>query len=342
MTTSKRTAGAAGRRSFKLSPLEGLILALIVVGVLYLVTMWVGTFFSSSPKRAETGAVGAPAALMDRALAASEKVQAQLTGVESQIKALKKDLAGIQKDAGRAGSGVGLARLDRRVSALERRPATDKLTRRLAEVQKRLNALDANQKKLEAVEKKLAQVERQLPNTEAIAALASRLNRVEAILKKAPAAPAAGTGAADDARLRARVDALETEQARLARSSRTAAKPMPDPQILARLDKLERRLEQRPPAAPPKAAPARTHAQPPAPPAAAKPAPAPPQKTAQAAAAPAGKRVIYKVHRGDTLYGIGRRFGVEPADIKRWNPKLQRRRYLWVGESLVVYHKEGR
>ncbi len=361
MTPSRNTSGA-GRRSFKLSPLEGLILALIVLGVLYLITMWVGAFFSSGPERSVSAPAGTPAVLMDRALAASEKVQAQLSGLEGQVKSLKKELADARKDSGGAGSGPGLARLDKRVSALERHPSTEKLAQRLAGVQKQLKELDAHQKKLDAIEKKLAQVERQLPNNEAIAALGSRLNRVEAILKKAPAAPAAGASAADDARLRARVEALEAEQARLGRSLRSVAAPVPDPQIIARLEKLEKRLEQQPPAkVPPKVdqrldrlaqtqkqlmvqvdrlkqAPAPEAAPAPAP----KASPAPQQKHAQPAAAPGTKRLLYKVHRGDTLYGIGRRFGVDPKDIRHWNPKLQKRRYLWVGESLVVYVKEGR
>ncbi len=48
-------------------------------------------------------------------------------------------------------------------------------------------------------------------------------------------------------------------------------------------------------------------------------------------------RVVYQVRRGDTLYRIARRFKVTVGEIRKWNPKLTRRRVLYVGEKLVIY-----
>jgi membrane-bound lytic murein transglycosylase D len=60
---------------------------------------------------------------------------------------------------------------------------------------------------------------------------------------------------------------------------------------------------------------------------------------AEAKPAPKVRKVYHKVRRGQTLYGIARRYGVKVSQIKDWNPKLKRRRHLWVGETLVIYLK---
>ena len=52
---------------------------------------------------------------------------------------------------------------------------------------------------------------------------------------------------------------------------------------------------------------------------------------------PSRKRISYKVRRGDTLFALARRYDVSVQDIRDWNPQLKRRRYLWVGETLVIY-----
>ncbi len=51
-------------------------------------------------------------------------------------------------------------------------------------------------------------------------------------------------------------------------------------------------------------------------------------------AADAGKTLVYRVRRGDTLWEIGRRFKVSPADIRRWN-KLRGSR-ITPGDTLTV------
>lgn len=47
------------------------------------------------------------------------------------------------------------------------------------------------------------------------------------------------------------------------------------------------------------------------------------------------RRVIYKVRKGDSLYGIARRFNVSIDDIKRWN-QLRSERHLQAGQQLVL------
>jgi LysM repeat protein len=47
--------------------------------------------------------------------------------------------------------------------------------------------------------------------------------------------------------------------------------------------------------------------------------------------------VTHTVRRGQTLYGLARRYGVKVADIRRWNPKLQNRKNLWINEDLIIY-----
>lgn len=54
--------------------------------------------------------------------------------------------------------------------------------------------------------------------------------------------------------------------------------------------------------------------------------PTPPQKN----------RVIYKVRRGDTYWGIARSYNITPGDLKQWNPKIDNRR-LYVGQNLNLY-----
>lgn len=342
--------GSASRRSFRLSPLEGLILALVVLGVLYLLTMWAKTVFNT-PDAREMPAIspGAPAALMDRALAASEKVQAQLSTLEKEVAALK---TGSSKGTGKGGGGgANLARLEKRVYAMEHKAKTGKYARRLTALEKRLRSPD----EIKRLNNKIILLEKRLVKTEGLAALLVRMDRVEAALKDPPPAQA-GAASVTDTRLRARVQTLEAELMSLKKASRDSSATGVDAGVLARLQK----LEQQAPTA--QASPqvearlnslaasqkkltvqvARLEAKPPAAP---KPVLAPvpqlPPKAKTEAAVPMDtskmKKQLYKVRRGDTLYGIGRKLKVNAKDVRRWNPKLQRRRYLWVGETLVIY-----
>lgn len=49
------------------------------------------------------------------------------------------------------------------------------------------------------------------------------------------------------------------------------------------------------------------------------------------------KKVTYGIGRGDSLWGIARRFDVHVADLKEWNPSLGSPRGLKVGAALVVW-----
>jgi LysM repeat protein len=51
---------------------------------------------------------------------------------------------------------------------------------------------------------------------------------------------------------------------------------------------------------------------------------------------PESQPVVHTVRRGQTLYGISRRYGVEVDDLRRWNPQVAGRP-LWIGEELTVY-----
>ncbi len=49
------------------------------------------------------------------------------------------------------------------------------------------------------------------------------------------------------------------------------------------------------------------------------------------------QKVNYKVRRGDSLSGISRKFNVAINDLKKWNSKLQRQKYLQPGQRLTLY-----
>ena len=49
------------------------------------------------------------------------------------------------------------------------------------------------------------------------------------------------------------------------------------------------------------------------------------------------KNLYHKVRRGETLYGIGRKYGVSIVEIKRWNNR--RTNTLRVGDRLLIKRK---
>ena len=52
--------------------------------------------------------------------------------------------------------------------------------------------------------------------------------------------------------------------------------------------------------------------------------------------APAARRVLYTVRRGDTVYSIARQFQVSVAQLKSWNG-LNKRHQIRAGQRLVMY-----
>ncbi len=389
-----------GRRSFRLSPLEMMIMGLIVVGVLYLVSIWVlGTRVEEKKPPAS-----APRTLLDRALAATEVVRAQLA---SQKKELDQALKRV-KELNQAISAGGrlkvdprlarrLARLEKQVAALAktrtRPPAGDpKAQARLGKLERELARLKARPapaggERLDKLEERLARLEQERPvpspppkDTAAlekqVAALGKRLDRLAARKKTLPdvspldrrlvrlesqvqrlrlATAIGGQGsqatppadAAELARLEARVQEMEQSLRQAQDSLHRVRAPVPDMELTARVARLERELAAARTEGASSAAdralrirlaalekklaglekrPSRPRVS------------GPPRPAGHRTARPnPPTRIRHRVRRGDTLYAIARRYKVTISDIKQWNPKLKKRRHLWVGEKLIIY-----
>ena len=245
-----RTPGSR-RRDFRLSPLETMILGLILVVAIYLISVWArGAEGPAPPTVTEV-----PGSQLERALAATEAVQAQISSLVKEIDALRQevnDLSGGQDKGKGKGKSAATPALNKRLSQLER--------------------------------------------------------RVESLGKEVKVSPSE-----------------------------------PDPELAARVAKLEKdlaRVEKAPaPPPPPRVKPAPVEKAPPKPqaeqlvPVITKPAP----EESVSAATPKGRKVIYKVRRGNTLLGVALHFKVKVSDIRQWNPKVKTRKYLWVGEKLTIY-----
>ncbi len=419
------------RRSFKLSPLEMLVLGLIVVVVLYLVSLWLSGAFKS-PRQASPPP-SAPAQLLDRALAATEKVQARLLSMEKKLNSLEQRLDRLGSARGR-GKAAPNRKLLARVSALEKKvaklaaagpaqpvdltplearllflekkvgekPVKESLDQRLAKLEKRLAQLAKVQpgakppelgkldKRLAALEKKLAtaggearavrslagrvkaleKMAKQVEPSEAhtAASLADLETRVQNLERSAPkAGAAAGVAAASLALMETRLQKIEATLAKTTESLHKVRAPVSDPELSLRLERLEKASAAASRAASRKQA-ARlreldkrlkeisqrlgalalaqkrnaarlaklgrqaSQASAPPPPRVTRPSPRPASKPA-----PKARLVTHTVRRGQTLYGLARRYGVKVDDIRRWNPKLQNRRHLWVNEKLTIY-----
>ncbi len=156
-------AGGAIRR-LKLTPLEGLLGGLILVGLLYLFSVWAG-FFSGNSQSGQQQ-MAAPKSKVIMAIAASEKALARLDAFEADLDSMRKamDDAGIsqRKDPGALLPGLS-------PGAPQHNAVSDpKITRKLIELENRVDTLVNN-------------------NPESDKALADRLGRLERQLRDAAA-----------------------------------------------------------------------------------------------------------------------------------------------------------
>jgi membrane-bound lytic murein transglycosylase D len=49
------------------------------------------------------------------------------------------------------------------------------------------------------------------------------------------------------------------------------------------------------------------------------------------------RKVRYSVRRGDSLHAIANRFNVSVNQIRDWNDRLEKSRYLQPGDNLTLY-----
>ncbi len=341
-----RFVPAANRRNFKLSGLEMLIVALIVLGVIYLVSMWVGNAFAPEP---EAVAPAAPAPLMEKALVASEKAQAQLSSLVNDLGSMRKDIEELRARRASASPGQPAPHsdgLDRRLDDLEKQVKTlvshKKEDKPLAALAQDLKALAGRIEHLEKEQASKSQGSKTVSAPAAdpkILARLERLEQVQARLQATSPVPAAPAPAAELSNLEQRLAKLEQGMAQVAK----APAPAPAANISSleqRLAKLEQGMAQvakaqaNTPAASPTPAPraaaeasdSEAKRQPKVAP---RPAPSKPQ--------PDHRKVSHKVKPGETMLGLARKYKVNMDDIVRWNAtQLGDRRQLLIGETIVI------
>ena len=247
----------ATRRNFRLSSLEILVTVLIFVGVLYLVTMWATNMFNPGEEAATPAAP--PGAMVERALASSEKVLAEQISQSRDMSALRKQVEALQAQT-RKTHGAGSA--DPVDAAQDRR--LDEVDRRLDDLSNKVGQHADNRPLLARVEK----LEHELaakPGAAPLAAgavaalgdpqLLARIEKLEKDLAAHPATPPAPAPASDP-KLLARVEKLEKDLAAKPTPAPAASPggPASDPQLLARIEKLEKDLAAHPAAPNPAAA----------------------------------------------------------------------------------------
>ncbi len=383
MTSSVPTAG---RRRFRLSLLELLLIGLILAVLVYLASLWLGreeVRDTAVPDQGPAPSALTSSALLERALAASDKVQARLVSLEKELQALGRRVEALEKTlkAGGGKAAKGDPALRRRLAALEKRlktlsrgkaaavdltplearvlflekkvgdkPSHKTIDARLAALERRLARSGAVQAEEARLARRLDKLEQTAATRRELQALAKRLAQKE---KSPPGAITPGPAPAALALQESRLQRLESGLRRMQVSLSRVRAPVPDPAVEARLARLEKRLDAlgRVQARPPgreadalaglqrrlaaleqrvrtlaRSSRAAAVSSPARPPAKAKPA-------------PKVHKLYHKVRRGQTLYAIARRYGVKVSQIKDWNPKLKRRRHLWVGETLVIYLK---
>ena len=364
MTADKKLT-LQGRRNFRLAPLELLVLSLIVVGIIYLMTMWFSGSGHTAPQTVSP--VQAPAKQLEKTLMAYEKVQARLGELEkrlSNIDSKLNNLAKAENPTTKDGKPIKLDKsgkyLSRRMAELEGKVENlakgKDASKDLAVLKGSLNKLHKDQAKADkALQAKLAKIEKAM-NSQVIAAengLEKRLAKLEKQAKEQKAGNFVKAPMPDD-EMMARLEKLEKNLAE------TGGKPNDLEKRLTALDgkmsglvkKLEslgsqkigdkKQVEETPEEAKPvepeaeKPVPVEKKAQ------AESPTPAkvtpkittePPKPQARAGT---GARKIHTIRRGDTLFALARKYKVTVNDLRSWNPQLKRRRYLWIGEKVVV------
>ncbi len=224
---SRLTNNNSGRRSFRLSPLEMLILGLILVVVFYLLSLWFSGAFEA-PKQAVPAA--APTQLLDRALAATERAQARLLTIEKKLAALEDQVDKV--GAGPKGKASSNPRLAARLDALEKKVAAMGKASGKAQPPAKLD--------LTPLEARLVFLEKKVGEKPSEENLDKRLSQLEHGYKQLSAAPAASP--ADLKKLAARQDKLEGRTAQIAKQQE---KPVAAPKELQKLDERLAKLDQR-------------------------------------------------------------------------------------------------
>lgn len=233
---SRMTNNESGRRSFKLSPLEMLILGLILVVVFYLISLWVTGAFEAPKQAAPTAA---PAQLLDRALAATERAQARQLTIEKKLAALEDQLDKAGSSAKGKGKNIVVSpQLNSRLDALEKKVgALDKASGAAQPgPQVDLTPLEA---RLVFLEKKVGEK----PNDESVD---QRLKKLDQRLKQVSKAPAPSAAPSENMKkLDQRLSALEERTGKIGKAQdRPVATPADLNKLAQRLDKLEERNAQ--------------------------------------------------------------------------------------------------
>ncbi|MCB2188424.1 MAG: LysM peptidoglycan-binding domain-containing protein [Deltaproteobacteria bacterium] len=292
-----------GQRNFRLTTLELLLAALIGLGGLYLLAVWVGLFTRGEPAAQNPGNLVGTGQQLERVMVANEKALARLTALEKENQTLKEQVASLT--AGGAGGGKADPNLFKRLDALEA------AVRELQAARGDRQNDGALAKKVDGMEAELNRLAASLRKVHAPVPDPELLGRLAALEEKA------GRGAGE-----APVD-LSRKVEELSRTQR---------QILTRLSSLS---------PPYSGGDATAHAQPAPPPAPTAAPPEPPRRAPAAVAPPSTpprqKTMIYEIRAGDTLYRIARTYRVTVEDLQRWNPKFQQRATLYIGEKVVIH-----
>jgi LysM repeat protein len=363
--TAEKKSNLQGKRNFRLAPLELLVLSLIVVGIIYLMTMWFSGSGHSAPQAVSP--VKAPAKQLEKTLMAYEKVQARLGEVEKRLSDIDCKLDNLAKAENPTTKDGKPLKLDK---------SGKYLSRRIAELEGKVDSLAKNNhgsKDLAVIKGSLGKLKKDQAQTDK--ALNAKLAKIEKALNEQDKAAESNLG-----KRLAKLEKTIQEQ----KAGHFVKAPMPDDEVLARLEKLEKNLakagdkpadlekrlaaldgkmsglakklenlgkqdiedqkqvedtpeeakavepEQEKPAQVEKKATAETQA----------PAKVTPKITTEPpkpqARAGTGEMKIHTIRRGDTLFALARRYKVTVRDLKNWNPQLKRRRYLWLGEKLIV------
>jgi LysM repeat protein len=295
---------------------------------------------------------------------------AEVQKLNKRLDEIDKRFEKVAKAPGKAGaiSSDALGKLEERLAAVEKKAASNGggKVKVPQDIDDRLRKLESGLTKIEPSEAHTAAT---------VASLETRLQNLERATPKAGAA--AGVAAASLGLMETRLQKIEATLSQTSESLRKVRAPVTDPELMQRLERLEKAvgqakqpedkklgeraknidkrltnidkrlaelakaqaltsrhlagvMDQR------KKAPAQSASPPqPASPAKAEPGKKPERKIEKPP--PKTRMVTHTVRRGQTLYGLARRYGVKVDDIRRWNPKLQTRKNLWINEDLTIY-----